>query len=90
VFPESEGSTLIGEHHGALMSPALGMSCMGSSTVRVVRHWNRLPRDVMDAPSLQAFRARMDQALDNLVELWVSLFIAGEMNWMAFKGSFQL
>jgi len=45
---------------------------------------------VMDAPSLQAFRARMDQALDNLVELWVSLFIAGEMNWMAFKGSFQL
>jgi len=63
---------------------------MGSSTVRVVRHWNRLPRDVMDAPSLQAFRARMDQALDNLVELWVSLFIAGEMNWMAFKGSFQL
>ena len=34
-------------------------------TVRVVRHWNRLPRDV-DAPSLDAFKARLDRALSNL------------------------
>ena len=36
-------------------------------TVRVVRHWNRLPREVMDAPSLEVFEARMDGALSNLV-----------------------
>ena len=36
-------------------------------TLRVVRHWNRLPRVVVDAPSLKAFKARLDGALSNLV-----------------------
>jgi len=36
-------------------------------TVRVVRHWNRLPREVMDAPSLEVFKARLDGALSNLL-----------------------
>ncbi|KFO59346.1 hypothetical protein N302_16084, partial [Corvus brachyrhynchos] len=36
-------------------------------TVRVVRHWNRLPREAADAPSLAAFKATMDAALSNLV-----------------------
>ena len=35
--------------------------------VRVVRHWNRLPREVVRAPTLQAFRARLDGALSSLV-----------------------
>jgi len=34
---------------------------------RVVTHWNRLPRDVVDAPSLEAFKARLDVALGSLV-----------------------
>ncbi|KFO55100.1 hypothetical protein N302_12428, partial [Corvus brachyrhynchos] len=36
-------------------------------TVRVVRHWQRLPREVVDAPSLEAFKASLDGALSNLV-----------------------
>ncbi|KFZ52186.1 hypothetical protein N321_02081, partial [Antrostomus carolinensis] len=32
-------------------------------TQRVARHWNRLPREVVDAPSLEAFKARLDGAL---------------------------
>ncbi|KFZ64067.1 hypothetical protein N321_12919, partial [Antrostomus carolinensis] len=36
-------------------------------TVRVVRHWNRLPREAVDAPSLEVFKARLDEALSTLV-----------------------
>ncbi|KFV06394.1 hypothetical protein N340_13197, partial [Tauraco erythrolophus] len=37
------------------------------STMRVVRHWHKLPREAVDAPSLEVFKARMDEALGNLV-----------------------
>ena len=36
-------------------------------TKRVVRCWNRLPREVVDAPSLEVFKARLDGVLDSLV-----------------------
>ncbi|KFQ06511.1 hypothetical protein N330_02184, partial [Leptosomus discolor] len=36
-------------------------------TLRVVSHWNRFPKEVVDAPSLEAFKARLDGALSNLV-----------------------
>ena len=35
-------------------------------TTRVVRCWNQLPRDVVGAPSLEVFKARLDGALSNL------------------------
>ncbi|KFQ16238.1 hypothetical protein N330_05348, partial [Leptosomus discolor] len=34
-------------------------------TVRVVKHWNRLPREVVEAPSLETFK--LDGALSNLI-----------------------
>ncbi|KFW07822.1 hypothetical protein N326_12877, partial [Eurypyga helias] len=36
-------------------------------TERVVKHWHRLPREAVDAPSLEVFKARLDEALSNLV-----------------------
>ncbi|KFP12116.1 hypothetical protein Z169_01381, partial [Egretta garzetta] len=36
-------------------------------TMKVVKHWNRLPREVVEAPSLEAFKARLDGALSNLI-----------------------
>ena len=36
-------------------------------TQKVVTHWNRLPMEVVDAPSLEAFKARLDVALGSLV-----------------------
>ncbi|KAK4815744.1 LOW QUALITY PROTEIN: hypothetical protein QYF61_006782 [Mycteria americana] len=36
-------------------------------TEGVVKHWNRLPREVVDAPSLSAFKRHLDNALNNMV-----------------------
>ncbi|KFO12574.1 hypothetical protein N312_11476, partial [Balearica regulorum gibbericeps] len=36
-------------------------------TLRMVRHRNGLPREVMDAPCLEVFKARLDETLSNLV-----------------------
>ena len=36
-------------------------------TMKVVRCWNRLPREVVGALSLEVFKARLDAALGNLV-----------------------
>ena len=46
-------------------------------TQRVVTHWNRLPKEAVDAPSLEAFKARLYVALSSLVWWLATLHIAG-------------
>jgi len=36
-------------------------------TVRVMRYWHRLPREVVNAPSLETPKIRLDGALSNLI-----------------------
>jgi len=47
-------------------------------TIKVVRHWNSSPGEMMDAPSLETLMVRLDGALSIPVLLQVSLFIAEE------------
>ena len=35
--------------------------------MRVVKHWNGLPSEVVDAPSLETLKVRLDGALSNLI-----------------------
>jgi len=54
-----------------------------------VTHWNRLPKEAVDAPSLEAFKARLDVALGSLVWWLVTLHIAGGLK-LSNHGPFQL
>jgi len=45
--------------------------------------WNRLPKEAVDAPSLEAFKARLDVALGSLGCWLATLHIAGGWNWMS-------
>ena len=52
-------------------------------------HWNRLPKEVVDAPSLEAFKARLDVALGSLVCWLATLHIAGRLKLDDRCGPFQ-
>jgi len=64
----------------------------------VVRCWNRLPREVVDSLSLEVFKTRLDEALDNLsyYQIWnlVALQVAGGLEldnpWNPFQNNIYL
>jgi len=45
----------------------------------VLSHWHRLPREAVDAPFLEAFKAGLDGALSSLI-WWVAILpMTGEL-----------
>jgi len=55
----------------------------------VLTHWNRLPKEAVDASSLEAFKARLDVALGSLVWWLATLHIAGGLKLSDRCGPFQ-
>jgi len=43
-----------------------------------VKHWNWLPRDVVDAPSLEVLKASLDRALSTVIYWKMSLTMIGD------------
>ena len=58
-------------------------------TQGMVTHWNRLPKEVVDAPSLESFKARLDVALGSLVWWLATLHMAGGLKLDGHCGPFQ-
>ena len=52
-------------------------------------HWNRLPKEVVDAQSLEALKVSLDVALDSLVWWLATLHIAGGLKLDDHCGAFQ-
>lgn len=47
--------------------------------MRVVKHWHKFPREVVDSTFLEVFKAKLDEVLGNLVLLKMSLLTAGRL-----------
>ena len=58
-------------------------------TQKVVTYWKRLPKEVVGAPSLEAFKARLDVALGSLIWWLVTLHVALGLELEEHCGPFQ-
>ena len=55
--------------------------------MRLARHWNRLPGEVVESPSMEVFHTNLDKVLSNIVQLTLPQLRG--LNWMVSRGAFQ-
>lgn len=77
------GARLLSEEHrkrtkaiDGLLQEKFWSGTRKSITERLIKHWNRLPRD-MGSPSLDTLKTELDMALSNF--FWLDLLWAGEL-----------
>lgn len=52
---------------------------------RMFRHWNMLPREAVDVPYVEVFKARVDGVMGSLIQ-WVAILpTAVSWNWVVFN-----
>lgn len=58
--------------------------------MRVVKHWDRTPSKVVDAPDLPVFTRLLDHALSKMLDLVVSPEVVSQLDKVVFEGPFEL
>jgi len=85
-----DGSTKVEASLEVVLTSAMMVKDIKIGGSLVATHWNRLPKEAVDAPSLKAFKARLDVALGSLVWWLATLHTAGAWNQMIFEVLFNL
>jgi len=59
-------------------------------TKRMIKHWNRISREVVSVSYLSVFQRLLDKTLKSMLQLLVSPEVVRQLNQMIFVGPFQL